>query len=172
MKNFGTAFASGIGGGVTLPVSIPAALYSTWIIQARLAGAIAVIYGYSPEDDRVRAFILLSILGSAGRDVFKSAGVKIAGEFTSSMIKKIPAEVMKEIYRRTGLKLLTTAGEKGGLNLMRLVPVAGGVMGGLIDSFACFAAGRSARRIFGGREFSDMYLQRYSMSFHIDALLI
>src|SRR5690242_9806238 len=53
-KSFSTGFITGAGGGLTLPIAVPAALGASWVIQARMAAAIAVIYGHKPTDDRVR----------------------------------------------------------------------------------------------------------------------
>src|SRR5262249_41137585 len=44
-KNFTSGFASGLGGLLVLPFSLPAAFAASWIIQARMAAAIARIYG-------------------------------------------------------------------------------------------------------------------------------
>ena len=46
IKNFATGFVTGVGGAITLPVSIPSALAASWVIQARMAGAIANVYGH------------------------------------------------------------------------------------------------------------------------------
>jgi len=44
-KNFTTGFLTGLGGFITLPVAVPAALAASWVVQARMAAAIACIYG-------------------------------------------------------------------------------------------------------------------------------
>jgi hypothetical protein len=65
-KNFTSGFIAGLGGVVTMPVSIPAALGASWLIQARMAGAIARIYGH----DLGRACatkILLSLAATSRR---------------------------------------------------------------------------------------------------------
>jgi hypothetical protein len=46
-KNFISGFITGLGGAVTLPVSMPSAFGASWLIQARMAGAIAQLYGHS-----------------------------------------------------------------------------------------------------------------------------
>ncbi len=42
-KNFTSGFVTGLGGLITLPITIPAAIGASWVIQARIAAAIAVI---------------------------------------------------------------------------------------------------------------------------------
>ena len=62
-KNFTTGFLTGLGGFITLPVAIPSALGASWLIQARMSGAIARIYDHDLADERVRTMILLSLAG-------------------------------------------------------------------------------------------------------------
>ena len=52
--NAGTGFATGLPGFVALPVTIPASLASSALIQTRLAAAIAIIRGYDPDSEEVR----------------------------------------------------------------------------------------------------------------------
>ncbi len=52
-KNFTSGFLTGLGGVVTFPVSIPAALGASWLIQARMAAAIAKIYGHDLASEPV-----------------------------------------------------------------------------------------------------------------------
>jgi len=147
-KNFGSGFLTSMGGAVTLPLSISSSLAASWIFQARLAATIAIINGYSPDEDRVRTFILLSVLGDAGKEVLKEAGVTVSNRIALSAIKSIPGSVLKQINSAVGFRLVTKAGEKGVVNLTKVAPIAGGLVGGFIDSLSCFIVGRSAKRIF------------------------
>jgi EcsC protein family len=82
-KNFTSGFITGFGGLLTLPVAIPAAFGASWIIQARMAGAIAHIYGHSLKSDRVRTFVLASLLGDAAKEVLK----KLASKWVKNLLK-------------------------------------------------------------------------------------
>jgi len=117
-KNFSSGFVTGLGGLLTLPVSIPAALGAAWIIQARMAGAIAIIYGHNIKEDRVRTLVILSILGDGVKEVLKEVGVKIGEKATEKVIMKIPGRILTEINKKVGFRLLTKAGEKGVINLI------------------------------------------------------
>ena len=66
-KNFTTGFITGLGGIVALPVGVPSALVASWLIQARMAGAIARIYGHDLAEERVRTLILLSLAGDVAK---------------------------------------------------------------------------------------------------------
>src|ERR1700720_516623 len=52
-KNFTSGFVTGLGGVLVLPFSLPAAFAASWLIQARMAAAIARIYGHNIHSDRV-----------------------------------------------------------------------------------------------------------------------
>jgi len=149
-KNFTAGFIAGLGGLLTLPVAVPAAFGASWLIQARMAGAIAVIDGHELEEDRVRTLVLLSIIGDSAKEVLKQAGVKVAGKLTEKVVMKVPGKVLIEINKRVGFRLLTKAGEKGALVLMKGVPVVGGVVGGAFDAVACRTVGNLAHSIFQG----------------------
>lgn len=81
-KNFSTGFITGLGGFATLPVTIPASLGASWILQARMAAAIARIYGHDLSEDRVKTLILCVIIGQDIKEVCKQAGIKIGTKLT------------------------------------------------------------------------------------------
>ena len=148
-KNFTSGFLTGLGGLITLPITIPAALGASWVVQARMAGAIAKIYGHNLEDDRVRTFVLLSLAGDSAAAVVKDAGVQIGRKLTEKAIMAIPGRVLVEINKQVGFRLITKAGERGIVNLIKVVPVAGGVVGGSMDALSCRLVGRTAKMLFG-----------------------
>lgn len=147
-KNFTSGFITGLGGLITLPVSVPSALGASWVIQARMSGAIAVIYGHNLREDRVRTLVLFSLLGDAGKEVLKRAGIKVGQKVTQNVINRIPGKVLIEINKKVGFRLLTKAGEKGVVNLSKAVPVVGGIVGGTFDAVTCRSVGYAAQRIF------------------------
>lgn len=148
VRNFTTGFITGLGGLLTLPIAVPAALGASWILQARMAGAIARICGHDLSEDRVRTLVLLSLVGDSGKEVLKRAGIKVTTKLTQKAIQKIPGKILIEINKRVGFRLLTKAGQKGVVNLMKAVPVVGGVVGGAFDAATCRAVGYAAKRIF------------------------
>jgi len=150
-KNFTSGFITGLGGLITLPVSIPSGFGASWIIQARMAGAIACIYGHNLNDDRVKTMVLVCLLGDAGKEVLKSAGIRFGGKLAAKGISKIPGRVLIEINKRIGFRLITKAGEKGIINLTKLIPGLGGIIGGAVDGVACRTVGRAAKSVFSTR---------------------
>lgn len=148
LMNFGTGFATGLGGLITLPVAIPAAMKASWVIHTRLAGAIAALHGHDVDDDRVQTFVLMTLLGDTGKNVLRTAGIKVANQFALRSVEAIPIRLLTEINKRVGMRLITKAGERGVVNLTKVVPVAGGFVGGGIDALYCNAVGRRAHAVF------------------------
>jgi uncharacterized protein (DUF697 family) len=147
-KNFTSGFITGLGGLVTFPVSIPAALGASWLIQARMAGAIARIYGHDLGSERVRTKILLALAGDVARDAMKDLGLKLDNKITQHAIDQIPGRALVEINKRIGARLLAKASQRVVLRFPRAVPVVGGVVGGTIDAAVCRMVGKTAKTLF------------------------
>lgn len=147
-KNFTTGFISGLGGVVTFPVSIPAALGASWLIQARMAGAIARIYGHDLAAERVRTKILLSLAGDVAKDAMKDLGLKLDNKITQRAVDQVPGRLLVEINKRVGARLLAKVGQRVVLRFPRAVPVVGGVVGGALDAAVCRMVGRTAKTLF------------------------
>lgn len=135
-RNVGVAgFALGFGGAAAMPATIPTDITVFYVQAARMVASIAYLRGYDPTSDEVRSAIALSLLGAAGAEVLKDTGVNIAGKAGVAALKKMPADVLKAINKKVGFRLLTKFGEKGAVNLIKVVPVlAAGVGAGLNTS--------------------------------------
>jgi hypothetical protein len=147
-KNFATGFATGLGGLATLPFAVPAALGVSWVLQARLAGAIAVLHGHSLRSDRVRTLILLAIVGESAKDVVKAAGIVAGRRSTANAIRTVPGRMLVQLNRLIGMRLLAKAGRGGAVGLTKAVPIAGGLVGGGFDAATCVAVGKVADQLF------------------------
>jgi uncharacterized protein (DUF697 family) len=147
-KNFTSGFLTGMGGLITLPVTVPASLGASWVIQARLCGAIAELYGHSLREDRVRTLVLLALVGDSAKEVLKDAGILFGKRLTLHVIEHLPAQALIELNKKVGFSLVAKAGEKGLVNLAKVVPVLGGVVSGSFDAGMCVGVGKAAKRIF------------------------
>lgn len=147
-KNFTSGFITGLGGVLTMPVTIPAAFGASWVIQARMAAAIAVLSGHDISSDRVKTFVLACLAGDACKDVLKGVGIKAGGNLTRVAIQKIPGTVFIEINKKVGFRLVTKAGQKGAVNALKVVPLAGGLVGGAFDAAMCRLVGKQAKKLF------------------------
>ena len=147
-KNFGTGFLAGLGGFVTLPITVPAGMGAAWAVQARMVGAIAEIYGHSVNETRVQTMILLCLIGSDATAILRQCGVSVGRKVSEKLIEKIPGKILIEINKKVGFRLITKSGEKGVINLTKCVPVVGGVISGTVDAVSCRVVGKCAIKMF------------------------
>jgi hypothetical protein len=144
-----TGFTTGLGGLVTLPVTLPAGLGAAWLLQARMIGSIAHIRGYDLADERVRTLVVAAIAGDATvAEVTKRIGGDLASRAGKAAVQRVPGKLLIEINKKVGFRLLTKGGTKGVLNLGKAVPVLGGVVGGAVDGASTRAVGAVAVRAF------------------------
>ena len=147
-KNFTTGFITGLGGFVSLPIGVPSALVASWLIQARMAGAIARIYGHDLTEERVRTMILLSLAGDVAKQAMADFGLNLGNKLPQAVTRQVPGRALVEINKRIGLKLLAQTTQRGLAQFPKAVPVLGGVVGGTFDAVVCRLVGRTARKLF------------------------
>ena len=63
-------------------------------------------------------------------------------------LKKLPGTVLTKINQRVGFRLLTKFGEKGLVNIHKLIPIIGGIVGGTIDALSTYAIAQAAKAFF------------------------
>lgn len=128
-----SGFVTSLGGILTLPITIPANITTVWYVQLQMIAAIARMGGYDPKHDEVQAMAYACLTGSGIVDVLKQSGVKFVNQGAKVLIQKLPYEAVKAINKKVGMRFLTKFGEKGIINLGKMIPVAGGIVGGGID---------------------------------------
>lgn len=143
-----SGFITGLGGVLTLPVAIPANISSVLYVQMRMVAAIAKIGGYDVRSDQVQTLVYMCLTGTAISDVVKQTGIKIGEKTLNAALKKLPGSVLTKINQRVGFRLLTKFGEKGAINLAKLIPVAGGVIGGAVDVASTTVIAKNAIKLF------------------------
>jgi hypothetical protein len=141
-------FATGVGGALTLPVAIPANLAGVLYIQIRMIGAIAHLRGYDIRSDQVKTLVVACLAGSAALDILKDVGINIGAQLTTQMILRISGQVLKRINQAVGFRLVTKAGSRGAVNLIKGVPLVGGIVGGTFDAAATKVIGQTAKQVF------------------------
>jgi hypothetical protein len=139
-----SGFLAGLGGLITLPVTVPAEVASVTYVQTRMVAAIAYMRGYDVRDDQVKAFVFVCLAGQAALDILKQAGVSLA----ERALKKISEEVIEEITRQVATRLATKFGQRGIVDLGKAVPIVSGVIGGFVDGLGTHTIGKIAKRIF------------------------
>lgn len=146
-----SGFLSGVGGALTLPVTVAAVsanIGSVIYMQMRMVAALAQMGGYDIHSDQVQTMVYVCLTGKAMSDILKSAGIKTSERLAVNVKKKLPGLVCTAINRRVGMRFVTKFGEKGVVNLGKMVPVVGGVVGGGFDFATTKMIGDNAYRMF------------------------
>ena len=93
----------------------------------------AYLAGYDLKSDQVQTLVYACLAGVSVTEVVKQTGVKIGVKMATSAIKKIPGKTLTKINQKVGFRFVTKFGEKGVINLGKLVPGVGAVIGGGLD---------------------------------------
>lgn len=128
-----SGFLTGFGGIITLPVSVPANISSVLYVQMRMIACLAYIGGYEVNSDQVQTLVYACLAGVSVNQVIKNVGVKVGVKLANGVIKKIPGKVLTKINQKVGFRLVTKFGTKGAVNLGKLIPGVGAVIGGGMD---------------------------------------
>ena len=143
-----SGFLAGIGGIITMPITIPANITSVMYVQIRMIAAIAHMGGHDLKDDRVKSLVYACLTGNAAKDILKDMGIVVGRKLTENAIKNISGKTITAINQKVGFRLLTKFGEKGVVNLGKAIPVLGGVIGATFDSVGTNTIGNIARNTF------------------------
>lgn len=145
-----SGFLTGIGGILTIPVTLPANITSILYIQLRMIAAIAIMCGYDVKDDKVKTLAYSCLVATSSAEIVKNLGIKIGEKIAVSMLKKLPGALITKINQTVGFRLLTRFGQKGAINLIKGVPLLGGVIGAALDIVSTNTVGNVARDLFIG----------------------
>ena len=144
---------TGFGGIITMPVSIPANIGSVLYVQMRMISCTAYMAGYDIKSDQTQTFVYACLAGVAVNQLVKQAGVKVGMKLANNFIAKIPGKVLTKINQKVGFRLVTKFGTKGVVNLGKMVPGVGAVVGGGLDLFETKAIGDRAYKWFFENDF-------------------
>ena len=146
---------TGLGGVITLPVSIPANISSVLYIQMRMIACTAYMAGYDLSSDQVQTFVYACLAGVSVNALAKKVGVKAGEKFAGKAIEKIPRAAITKINQKVGFRFLTKFGETGVINLGKLIPGVGAIVNGGFDLAETRIIGNRAYRMFIEGDFSD-----------------
>ncbi|GAA1950398.1 hypothetical protein GCM10009798_07150 [Nocardioides panacihumi] len=140
-------FATNLGGLVATAFMLPANVTGLALIECRMVAGIAHLRGYDLDDPRVRAAILVTLLGEerVNRQIRRKKlpappmAIATAPVHDPDLDRIVAAEVTGELIARVaGKRLATVVG--------RRVPIVGGVVGAGVDGWDSFKVGRYAAR--------------------------
>jgi len=151
-KNGLVGAVTGLGGIITLPVTVPADLVASWQVQIFMALAIARVYGHDIKTADIKTDIYLILAGDSAKEALKRVGIEMGKEITKKAIEKhITQEVMKKIWKIIPQKIITKAGEKSITSFIKMVPLIGAPIGFAFDYAACKAIGKVAIHYYSGK---------------------
>lgn len=128
-----SGFVSGFGGVITMPVTIPANVGSVMYVQMRMIACVAYMAGYELNCDQTQTFVYACLAGVAVNNLVKQAGIKFGMKMANGLIKKIPGKVLTKINQKVGFRFITKFGTKGIVNLGKMIPGVGAIIGGGLD---------------------------------------
>lgn len=149
-----SSFLTGLGGLITLPVTLPADICSVLFVQIRMIASIAYIGGYDINDDQVQTFVYMCLAGISANSVAKTFGIQLGTKLTINAIKRIPGKALTKINQKVAFRLITKFGEKGLINLGKMVPIVGGVIGGGFTMFETKIIAMRAKGMFIAHDLS------------------
>ena len=147
-----SGFVTGFGGFITMPVTIPANVGSVLYVQMRMIACIAYLAGYDLKSDQVQTVIYACLAGVSLNEIFKQTGIKFGVKLTTKAIDKIPGKILTKINQKIGFRFITKFGQKGIVNLGKLVPgIGAAISGGLDYTETKVIADRAYKMFFEGK---------------------
>jgi len=128
-----SGFIAGFGGAVAMIATVPANISSVLYVQMRMIACTAYMAGFDLNDDQVQTFVYACLAGVSVNEIVKKFGINFGQKMAKVGINKIPGKVLVKINQRLGFRFATKFGEKGLVNLGKLIPIAGSVVSGGLD---------------------------------------
>jgi len=151
MKNGLVGAVTGLGGLITLPVTVPADLIASWKIQIAMAFTIAYIFGHTKDTADLKTDIYLILAGNSASEALKKIGIETAKAVSKKAVQKyITLEVMKKIWQIIPRKIITKAGEKSLTSFLKMVPLVGAPVGFTFDFISATIVGNFAIKYYSG----------------------
>lgn len=149
-----SGFLTGFGGFITMPVTLPANISSVIYVQMRMIAAIAYICGYDLRSDETQTFVYACLAGVSVNMLVKQATIKFGVKYSTGLVKKIPGKALTKINQKVGFRFVTKFGSKGIVNMGKLIPGVGAIIGGSLDYAETKIIANRAYRWFVDEDFS------------------
>ena len=143
-----SGFLTGLGGLITLPLTLPINITSVVFVQIRMIAAIAYMCGHNIRSDQVKTLIFVCLTGNSAVDILKDIGIEAGKKIFLAQLKALSGPIIVKINQRVGLRLAAKFSEKGMINLGKTIPILGGLLGGTIDAISTHTIGKIAKKVF------------------------
>ncbi|MEM9997338.1 MAG: EcsC family protein [Bacteroidota bacterium] len=135
-----TGFVSGLGGWLTLPITIPANLAGVALVQLHMTASVAHLGGHNLQDPKTQERVVGCLIGDPDDETEREATDEAVDRFGVKFAEKGLQFVATQSWR-----LAKFATER---RLARRIPIVGGVIGGLSDLYNTHLVARCALDAF------------------------
>jgi EcsC protein family len=143
-------FVTGVGGFITMIVSIPANIAGFYLVATRMTAAIAKVNGHDLNDEHVRSAVLLCLSREHAGDILTKVGLGSGSAgIVTQMAQGLSPAILMAVNKALTFRILTGLGKSTLSRLGRGVPLAGGVIGATVDTVLIRRIAIAAREEFG-----------------------
>ena len=143
-------FVSGLGGWLTLPITLPANLAAVASVQLHMAASVASLAGHDPRQAGIRERVLKCLVGAGPADPARDAeqetldrvGLKLAERGVNFVVTSA-----LDAVRWSASQLVKRQARR---KLLRGIPLVGGFIGAASDSYVTHRVAEAARTEFLG----------------------
>ena len=129
-----SGFVTGLGGLLTIPVSVPANIGSVLYVQMRMIACLAYMGGYDVRSEQVKTMQYACLAGVSLNNILKELGKKLGNERVDKLLDKIPESSLPSISQKIYAQLAIKTGTKvGSGTLGKAIPFLGGIVNGALD---------------------------------------
>ncbi|WP_163507095.1 EcsC family protein [Fodinicola acaciae] len=146
-----------VGGIATAALGAPVGLAAALMVQARLAAAIAHVYGHDLADSDVRAAVGECVWGTTETTTARSSGVTAGTKAAGVILPRVQAAAARRSAARlaAGKSAGAIASRVASSSATKIVPVVGAVIGGAFDLISTRRVAKRAKTRFGTLVLSD-----------------
>ena len=72
-----------------MPFALPAGFAASWVIQARMAAAIARIYGHDLKSERIRTLIVATLVGDSIAEIATASGIRVGSGVAKAVADRV-----------------------------------------------------------------------------------
>ena len=144
-----SGFVTGLGGLLTIPVTVPANIASVLYVQMRMIACLAYMGGYDVRSREVKTMMYACLAGVSLNLIIKELGKKLGSERVDKLLDKIPESSLPSISQKIYSQLAIKTGAKvGSGTLGKAIPFIGGIVNGALDYVETKALADRAHEMF------------------------
>ena len=87
-----SGFLTGLGGILTMPVTLPINITSVLYVQIRMIAAIAIMGGLDVRNDQVKSLVYVCLCGSGAKDIARTVGLQVGRRLAMGAVPLQPPD--------------------------------------------------------------------------------